>query len=234
MPHTQRCNRLLRGVFVRLLAPAARPLRLPMNPSPAASSLRLHLPRAALLACALWLAAPAWADEVAEVQRLQRAGQTSEALARADKYIAAKPRDPQMRFIKAGILSASGRQAEAETLLTQLTRDYPELAEPWNNLAVLHAGQGLAGLAAALQALHLGVVVGPGGRRQRTGQQGQQSDRGEKAAQGHGWGAGGRADRRFPCRKGRSILRGIVATQDGAAARAATASRRPAAFTPFP
>ena len=159
MPRTERRKRLLRGVLVSLLAPAARPLRLPMNPSPAASSLRLHLPRAALLACALWLAAPACADEVAEVQRLQRAGQTSEALARADKYIAAKPRDPQMRFIKAGILSASGRQAEAETLLTQLTRDYPELAEPWNNLAVLHAAKGQ--LDEALQELQSALRLNP-------------------------------------------------------------------------
>ncbi len=97
---------------------------------------------AALLACGLGLAGAALADEYAEVQRLHAAGQTSAALARADQHIAAKPRDPQMRFIKANLLSADGRAPEAEQVLLQLTRDYPELAEPWNNLAVLHAGQG--------------------------------------------------------------------------------------------
>lgn len=101
------------------------------------------LARALLVACGLALWAPlAWADEYAEVQRLQRVGQTSEALARADKYIAANPRDPQMRFIKANLLTAAGRSADAEALLVQLTRDAPELAEPWNNLAVLYAGRG--------------------------------------------------------------------------------------------
>ena len=97
---------------------------------------------AALLACGLGLAGTALADEYAEVQRLHAAGQTSAALARADRHIGANPRDPQMRFVKANLLSASNRAAEAEEVLLQLTRDYPELAEPWNNLAVLHAGQG--------------------------------------------------------------------------------------------
>ncbi len=95
------------------------------------------------LAAALALAgAGALADEYTEVQRLQRTGQSAEALARADKYIAANPRDPQMRFVKAGLLSATGRMADAEELLVQLTRDYPELPEPWNNLAVLYASRG--------------------------------------------------------------------------------------------
>ena len=86
--------------------------------------------------------AAALADEYAEVQKLQQSGQAAAALARADKYIAANPRDPQMRFIKSGLLSAVGQRAEAEELLTNLTRDYPELPEPWNNLAVLYASQG--------------------------------------------------------------------------------------------
>ena len=99
--------------------------------------------RTSLLACCLALiSAPALADEYTEVQRLQQSGQTAAALARADQYIAAHPRDPQMRFVKAGVLSADGKMAEAEALLVQLTRDYPELPEPWNNLAVLHAGRG--------------------------------------------------------------------------------------------
>ncbi|MBK6614090.1 tetratricopeptide repeat protein [Ottowia sp.] len=111
----------------------------------------------ALLACAL--AAPAWADDYAEVQRLQRTGQTREALAEADKHIAAHPRDPQMRFIKASVLSAAGRPDEAQELLTQLTRDYPELAEPWNNLAVLHAGRGR--LDQAREALETALRIQP-------------------------------------------------------------------------
>lgn len=116
------------------------------------------LARAALLACGLW-AGVALADEYAEVQRLQRAGQTTEALARADKYIAANPRDPQMRFVKAGVLSAAGKLTEAEELLVQLTRDYPELPEPWNNLAVLHAGRGQ--LDKAQEALDTALRINP-------------------------------------------------------------------------
>ncbi len=98
-------------------------------------------PLLVVLALALGAAA-AQADEYGEVQALQRAGQTSEALARADRHIAAHPTDPQVRFFKANLLSAGGRAGEAETRLVQLTRDYPELPEPWNNLAVLYAGRG--------------------------------------------------------------------------------------------
>ena len=116
--------------------------------------------RALALACGLLLpATAALADEYAEVQRLQRSGQTTEALARADKYIAANPRDPQMRFVKAGVLSAANKTAEAEELLVQLTRDYPELPEPWNNLAVLHASRGQ--LDKADEALQAALRINP-------------------------------------------------------------------------
>ena len=101
----------------------------------------------------------ALADDYAEVQRLQRAGQTSAALARADQYIAANPRDPQMRFVKANVLAAAGRDADAQELLQQLTRDYPELPEPWNNLAVLHAGRGQ--LDKADEALQAALRINP-------------------------------------------------------------------------
>ena len=103
--------------------------------------------------------AAALADEYAEVQKLQQSGQAAAALARADKYIAANPRDPQMRFIKSGLLSAVGQRAEAEELLTNLTRDYPELPEPWNNLAVLHASRGQ--LDKADEALQAALRINP-------------------------------------------------------------------------
>jgi Flp pilus assembly protein TadD/ketosteroid isomerase-like protein len=96
-----------------------------------------------LLALAATLCGPAaaLADEYGDVSQLLRAGRQSEALAKADQFLAGKPRDPQMRFLKGVILSETGRGAEAITVFTKLTEDYPELPEPYNNLAVLHAGQ---------------------------------------------------------------------------------------------
>ena len=99
------------------------------------------------LLCALSFAAPApafaaLADELREVTRLHHAGQSDAALQRADKYLATKPKDAQMRFLKAVVLADTGRRPEAAALLEQLVQDYPELPEPHNNLAALYAAQG--------------------------------------------------------------------------------------------
>lgn len=85
--------------------------------------------------------AMAQTEDYAEVNRLMRAGQMSEALTKADQFLAGKPRDPQMRFLKGVIQTESGKPTEAITTFTKLTEDYPELPEPYNNLAVLYAGQ---------------------------------------------------------------------------------------------
>ena len=95
-------------------------------------------------ACALvvaWGTGAAHADEYSYVNQLLRQGKSSEALTKADAYIAGKPRDPQMRFLRGVILSEQGKQAEATTAFTQLTQDFPELPEPYNNLAALYAQQ---------------------------------------------------------------------------------------------
>lgn len=86
-------------------------------------------------------ASPAWADDYSDVNQLLRSGKHSEALAKADQYLAAKPRDPQMRFLKGVIQTEAGRPADAISTFNKLTEDYPELPEPYNNLAVLYAGQ---------------------------------------------------------------------------------------------
>ena len=85
----------------------------------------------------------AWAqtEDYAEVSRLLRSGQLAEALVKADQYLAGKGRDPQMRFLKGVILTESGKTQEAISTFSKLTEDYPELPEPYNNLAVLFAGQ---------------------------------------------------------------------------------------------
>jgi tetratricopeptide (TPR) repeat protein len=87
------------------------------------------------------LAAPlaAFADDYTDVNRLVQAKQYTEALAKADQYLAAKPRDPQMRFLRGVILADMGQRTEALEAYTQLTQEYPELPEPYNNLAVLYA-----------------------------------------------------------------------------------------------
>jgi ketosteroid isomerase-like protein len=83
----------------------------------------------------------AHADEYSDVSQLVRAGKLPEALTKADQHLAAKPRDPQMRFLKGVIQRDSGKTTDAIATFTRLTEDFPELPEPYNNLAVLYAGQ---------------------------------------------------------------------------------------------
>jgi tetratricopeptide (TPR) repeat protein len=94
------------------------------------------------LAAALWIPLAVLADDYADVSRLMRSGQLAEALAKADQYLATRPRDPQLRFLKGVLQSEAGRKTEAIETFTSLTQEYPELPEPYNNLAVLYAGQG--------------------------------------------------------------------------------------------
>lgn len=82
------------------------------------------------------------ADEVADVNALFQARQYSTALTQADAFIAKQPRSHQMRFLKGLILTSMGRQNDAVSVFTSLTKDFPELPEPHNNLAVLFAANG--------------------------------------------------------------------------------------------
>lgn len=107
-------------------------------------TLRLRQLALATLAAASLSSSLAWAqqgDEYAEVNRLVRSGQFNEAMIKADQHLAAKPRDPQMRFLKGVIQTESGKSADAIATFAKLTEDFPELPEPYNNLAVLYAGQ---------------------------------------------------------------------------------------------
>ncbi|HEY8905574.1 MAG TPA: tetratricopeptide repeat protein, partial [Rhodoferax sp.] len=88
------------------------------------------------------LATSAYADEYSDVTQLMRANKFAEALVKVDSQLATKPSDPQMRFFKGVIQRNMGKPADAIATFTQLTQDYPELPEPYNNLAVLYAGQG--------------------------------------------------------------------------------------------
>lgn len=95
-----------------------------------------------MFACLLWHALPAAADEIGDIQRLQSSGQTAAALQRVGQALASKPKDASLRFLQGVLLSESRRSAEAIEVFQRLTQDYPELAEPYNNLAALYASAG--------------------------------------------------------------------------------------------
>ncbi len=102
-----------------------------------------YLLRRTVLAAGLALAATAvHADELQDINRMMRQGQLPQSLERVDKYLAGKPRDAQGRFLKGLILTEMNRPNEAIQVFMKLSEDYPELPEPYNNLAVLYASQG--------------------------------------------------------------------------------------------
>ena len=91
-----------------------------------------------------WMCAPfaAAADEIQEAAKLLKAGQHSQALEKVNQLLAAKPRDAQARFLKGLILTEQGNTKDSIAIFHKLTEDYPDLPEPYNNLAVIYASQG--------------------------------------------------------------------------------------------
>jgi len=66
-------------------------------------------------------------------------GKYEQALLELDGDIATNPQDPEARFIKGVVLQALKRNDAAIEVYAELARDFPELPEPYNNLAVLWA-----------------------------------------------------------------------------------------------
>lgn len=92
---------------------------------------------------ALALAPQAIAASVAEdAQRLIQQGQPAEALKKLDAHLAKNPRDAEARFARGLALVKLNRSKDAQRVFADLTRDYPQLPEPYNNLAVLYASEG--------------------------------------------------------------------------------------------
>lgn len=100
------------------------------------------LRRTAVTLSLVLAAAAVHADELQDITRMMRQGQLPQSLERVDKFLAGKPRDAQGRFLKGLILTEMNRPAEAIQVFAKLSEDYPELPEPYNNLAVLYASQG--------------------------------------------------------------------------------------------
>lgn len=105
-----------------------------VQPMPAFRIARLMLCAALLL--------PAHAGVAEEIAADLKRGEASAALAAADKALLKSSRDARLRLLRGNALAALGRQAEAIQVFSALTNDYPQLPEPYNNLAALYAQQG--------------------------------------------------------------------------------------------
>ena len=97
---------------------------------------------ALLIALAGYAGGAALAAEHDDIRQLLDSGQHAQALSKTQSALAAKPKDPQLQFLRGVILTEMGRRTEAITVFRQLVTEHPELPEPYNNLAVLYAGNG--------------------------------------------------------------------------------------------
>src|SRR5574340_1023553 len=121
----------------------------------------MALPRflAAIAASVMLASGPVLAEEIQDIRQQFQQGNLAGALDGVDRYLAKTPGNAQARFLKALILADQGKSDAAIEVLTGLTEDYPELPEPYNNLAVIHAAQGR--YESALNALEAAIRANP-------------------------------------------------------------------------
>jgi len=74
------------------------------------------------------------ADEVGDVSQLVQAGKWSEALSKADHYLAGHPKDAQMRLIKGVIQRENGKISDAIATFTRLSEEFPSCPNPSTTL----------------------------------------------------------------------------------------------------
>ncbi|HEY2023969.1 tetratricopeptide repeat protein [Paraburkholderia sp.] len=102
---------------------------------------------------------PAVRDNTPEIDASIEQQNWRAALTQLDARIASNPHDAQARFKRGTVLAHLGRDDEAITAFTELTQLYPELPEPYNNLASLYAKHGR--LSEARAALETATQVNP-------------------------------------------------------------------------
>jgi Flp pilus assembly protein TadD len=83
-----------------------------------------------------------YAQGLKEAASLVKDRQFANAQARIDVLLTQRPREPQARFLKGIVQTEQGQDAAAIATFGALNEDYPELPEPYNNLAVLYAQKG--------------------------------------------------------------------------------------------
>lgn len=82
------------------------------------------------------------ANAAADAQQLMQRGDYAGALSGLDDHLRSNPQDAEARFVRGLALTQMDRVPDAIRAFADLTRDYPQLPEPYNNLAVLYAQEG--------------------------------------------------------------------------------------------
>jgi Flp pilus assembly protein TadD/ketosteroid isomerase-like protein len=136
-----RLNHLVIPPICGLMKRLKKPLAIPLMELPAIS-LGNKISAAKWLVMVLCASQIAYADDIEDANRMFKNGQYSQALDKVNGHLADKPKDAQARFLKGLIFTEQGRTMDAIKIFSALTEDYPELPEPYNNLAVLYASQG--------------------------------------------------------------------------------------------
>jgi Flp pilus assembly protein TadD len=102
----------------------------------------MRLPLLTLALLGALVCSPARATDLASAQRLWLAGQKTQAAEQVEQALTRSPDDLQLRFALGVMRMELGDRPQARTIFTRLTQDFPDLADPYNNLAVLHAAAG--------------------------------------------------------------------------------------------
>ena len=79
---------------------------------------------------------------VDEVAQLLEQGKGDQAAKQADSHLKQNPNDVEMRFMRGVIATEQKQSAQAIKIFSALTREFPSMPEPYNNLAVLYAADG--------------------------------------------------------------------------------------------
>jgi tetratricopeptide (TPR) repeat protein len=77
-----------------------------------------------------------------EIEKLVKTQKFPEAISRINELLIKSPRNVQLRFVLARLQIELKQYPAAQKTLIEITQQFPELAEPYNNLAALAANQG--------------------------------------------------------------------------------------------
>jgi Flp pilus assembly protein TadD len=81
-------------------------------------------------------------NDFQEASVLFRKGEYDSALVRIDAWLKSRAKDARGRFLRGMILMQQKKPDDAARVYTDLSNDFPELPEPYNNLAVIYAERG--------------------------------------------------------------------------------------------